>query len=122
MQQNFIFLKTFGNVKKSEIIWSKKTDSLKKAINCPQIIHDSNQEPKRPDIAATAELVFGREKDRESKRQIIILETKLNLFKRKLKLKNKKTPIITLLTTATKTKNNTHLFLVVHMLDNMISY
>ena len=51
------------------------------------------------------------------------LKTKLNFSKkRKLKFKNQKTPIVTLLVTAIKTKNNTHLLLVVHMIDNMISY
>ena len=39
-----------------------------------------------------------------------------------LNFKNQKTPIITLLITSIKTKNSTHLFPLVHKLDNMISY
>ena len=39
-----------------------------------------------------------------------------------LKFKNQKTPLITILITVIKTKNKTHLFLVVHMIDKMIQY
>ena len=43
MQQNFILLKTFGNVKKSKMIkLVKKPEKPDKVINSPQIIHDSN--------------------------------------------------------------------------------
>ena len=39
-----------------------------------------------------------------------------------LKFKYHKTTTIRFLIIATKTKNNTYFFVVVHMLDNMISY
>ena len=46
MQQNFILLKTFGNVKKSKIIKVVKNlivEEADRVINSPQIIHDSNE-------------------------------------------------------------------------------
>ena len=50
------------------------------------------------------------------------LRNKVESFQNgKLKFKNQKTPIITLLITALTTKNNTYLFSV-PKLDNMISY
>ena len=67
MQQNLILLKTFGDVKKARNEYDgENTDRLKNAdrvINCPEL-YDSNL------------------KDRESRRQTKILETKLNSSKK----------------------------------------
>ena len=66
--KNSKLLKTFDNVKKSEIIQMVTKQSSWKSWRGNQLPLNNSW--------------FYSEKDRESKRQIIILETKLNLFKK----------------------------------------